>query len=223
MSCHRVRERFRRINMYGALLVMLTLTGCSSASKSTSPHAIQRTANSVKQTANPARPTETLQPPALSNLGLEPGEPTLAMTLESPVALEPISSYYTCAGANVPPPLAWSKPPRGTAELDVLLMREKEREDGTVVGLWGIAGIPPSRRKLAAAHPRGTISGRNYLGQAGYSLCPPKGVTEHFILYVFAPTHRLSLKPGFAVGRLVEAFLHSKVLEGIRGFVYSSP
>ncbi len=90
-----------------------------------------------------------------------------------------IPARYTCTGADVSPPLAWTAPPRGTRSFSL-----------TVVDLdahgfvhWRASGIPSSARRLRAGQ-RPPVEGLNTFGRRGWSgPCPPAGSGTHRYLF----------------------------------------
>jgi len=94
-----------------------------------------------------------------------------------------IPTQYTCDGADISPPLAWSGVPRGTGSL-VLVVQDPDAPSGLFVH-WAAFDIPPSypgldagysaNRPVAAFH-----QARNDFGKAGYGgPCPPRGHGIH--------------------------------------------
>jgi Raf kinase inhibitor-like YbhB/YbcL family protein len=93
-----------------------------------------------------------------------------------------IPSRYTCDGADVSPPLAWSDVPDGTAEFALVV----EDPDARGFVHWVLTGIPGDAREL----PEGegdTVGtpGPNNFGREGWGgPCPPSGEHRYtFTLY----------------------------------------
>jgi len=104
---------------------------------------------------------------------------------------------YTCDGANKWPAFSWSGIPAGTKEV-ALLMMNTQPVDEKLFFDWAIAGIDPSSDGIGAGElPAGAVVGKNSFGRNGYSICPPKGKAETFMLLLYALPKPLSSKQGF--------------------------
>ncbi len=100
-----------------------------------------------------------------------------------------IPRQYTCQGADISPPLAWSGIPPGTKSL-VLIVDDPDAPDPKAPKMiwvhWVIYNLPPSSNGLAegvAAHalPTGTMVGLNDWKRAAYGgPCPPIGRHRYF-------------------------------------------
>jgi Raf kinase inhibitor-like YbhB/YbcL family protein len=98
---------------------------------------------------------------------------------------QPIPLEYSCRGADVSPPLAWTGTPQGTAEL-ALVVRDPDA-DGFVH--WVITGLPPAVTGLARGNPPASATeARNDFGRQGWSgPCPPAGTHDYeFRLFALA-------------------------------------
>jgi phosphatidylethanolamine-binding protein (PEBP) family uncharacterized protein len=108
----------------------------------------------------------------------------------------PISTSYTCAGANASLPLKWGAAPRGTRELGVFVMHHVQK--GRLAADWAIVGLRPTVRSIPSGSlPAGAVVGRNSAGQRRYSVCPPKGKEVEYGVFVFALRHPLHAHAGF--------------------------
>lgn len=89
----------------------------------------------------------------------------------------PIPVLFTCDGANLSPPLAWSAPPKGTRSF-ALLVDDPDAPRGTFRH-WTAWGISPTARGLGQGKaPSG--EGVNDAGRVGYlGPCPPSGDGPH--------------------------------------------
>jgi Raf kinase inhibitor-like YbhB/YbcL family protein len=97
-----------------------------------------------------------------------------------------IPAEYTCDGAGSAPPLTWSKAPKGTASIAVLV-EDPDAPKGTFVH-WMITGLPATQTSLAdaTALPEGATAMKNGKGDAGWTApCPPSG-RHHYIFQVYA-------------------------------------
>lgn len=92
-----------------------------------------------------------------------------------------IPDRYTCSGAGVSPPLAWSGVPSRAQELALLV----EDPDAGRFPHWTVLGIPAGARRIAAGRaPPGAVETENGFGERGWGgPCPPEGDAPH--RYVF--------------------------------------
>jgi phosphatidylethanolamine-binding protein (PEBP) family uncharacterized protein len=89
---------------------------------------------------------------------------------------------------------------------------------------WAVAGVKPTLHGIVAGRlPREAAVGRNGFGQAGYSICPPKGSLQHYGIVVYALPSRLASKPGFDPGALRTQAERTAKSEGLLGFYYQRP
>ena len=93
-----------------------------------------------------------------------------------------IPKRFTCSGADVSPPLEWSKLPARTKEIAVLV----EDVDADGFTHWIVLRIPPGVDHFAEGRPpAGSVEGENGFGDRGWGgPCPPEGDPPH--RYVFA-------------------------------------
>ncbi len=101
-----------------------------------------------------------------------------ALVLTSPAfhAGGAIPARYTCAGANISPPLRWTAPPRATRSFTITLV---DIDAGFLH--WQGFRIPASARSLAAgAHLKQV--GLNSFHEPGYGgPCPPPGKAHRYV------------------------------------------
>ena len=118
----------------------------------------------------------------------EPGP----LTITSPAFADgaPIPVQYSCKGANLAPPLAWSAPSPAALVVD-----DPDAPGGAYIH-WIVTGIPPG----PGSTPDGQIPGGgkvlpNSKGQASYTgPCPPGGSGVHhyrFTLYQLPNDYKL--------------------------------
>jgi hypothetical protein len=115
----------------------------------------------------------------------------MAFTLTSPSFshLGEIPIKYTCEGADVSPPLAWSGVPAGTRSL-VLVVDDPDVPDPAAPKRtwvhWVVYDLPPTATNLpegvtADALPAGAAEGQNDWKRTGYGgPCPPIGRHRYF-------------------------------------------
>ncbi len=110
----------------------------------------------------------------------------MPLTLTSPAFGDKgtIPPRYTCDGANVSPPLAWSGLPQQTRSL-ALVVEDPDAPDPKAPQRpfvhWVLYNIPPDAYSLAeaverAGLPTGTLQGMNDRRRSGFDgACPPIG------------------------------------------------
>jgi Raf kinase inhibitor-like YbhB/YbcL family protein len=132
--------------------------------------------------------TTTAAPPAARAPRKESG---MALQLTS-AAFQPggeIPKKYTCDGADISPPLAWSGAPAGTRSF-ALIVDDPDAPDPKAPKLtwvhWVLYDIPANAMSLpegvaTKALPAGTREGRNDWKRTGYGgPCPPIGRHRYF-------------------------------------------
>lgn len=100
-----------------------------------------------------------------------------------------IPTVYTCEGADISPPLAWTDPPEGTKSL-ALIVDDPDAPDPEAPKMtwvhWVLYNLPAGAGALAEALapddlPEGTREGVNDWGRTGYGgPCPPIGRHRYF-------------------------------------------
>ena len=109
-------------------------------------------------------------------------------------------------GANISPPLAWTPPAAGTAEL-VLIVEDPDAPRATPAIHGLTVGIDPTLGGIpenGLAHPSpipGLRHGRATLGHRGYAgPLPPRSHGPHnYVFQLFALDHRLTLPDAFTL------------------------
>lgn len=195
-----------------ALVGELTVSGCgggSSTSGASSPAAT---------TAGVA--TGTISATGASKESLP--KATLKVSFPTVAGSDAIPSRYTCDGGNDSLPVTWSGVPANTAELALLVARQKSSSNGTFFD-WAVAGLSPTSHGVpAGALPAGAVAGRNSFGQDSYSICPPKGSGEElYIVRLVALPHQLPAKQGFDPETFFNEAERSTKVVGIAGGVYT--
>ena len=108
---------------------------------------------------------------------------------------EGIPSEYTCQGSDHAPSLSWSKPPRETKSI-AILVEDPDALGGTFAH-WIVTELPPVTTLLRAnaALPHGAVAGKNDTGETGWKgPCPPSG-THHYVFHVYDLDKRLGPTP----------------------------
>ncbi len=94
-----------------------------------------------------------------------------------------IPKKYTCDGANVSPPFAWSGVPEGTRSL--LLVCDDPDAPSGIFHHWAAFDIPPHWKGLTEGHGAESLANGfrqaiNDFGKPGYAgPCPPRGDKSH--------------------------------------------
>jgi len=215
------RQRRTKITLCSALAAALTLAACGGSgatSQSSTATAASATQPAAAVTTQPTTSSHSTSA-AASTSGATAKLPTADIELTSSAKVQPLSPAYTCDGANTSVPFSWSKLPRNTAEVDLLLLSNTPQ--GGLFVDWAVAGLKPSLRSLPAGKlPAGAIVGRNGFGQVGYSLCPPSGSAVKYVAVLFALPRRIPVKRGFNAATLRTRALHTAESEGLYGFSY---
>jgi Raf kinase inhibitor-like YbhB/YbcL family protein len=121
-----------------------------------------------------------------------------------------IDPEFTCSGADVSPPMAWSALPPNTQSLAIVV--DDPDAPGGGFTHWVVYGLPPTTRELHKGRlPAGTKQGMNDFGSLGYrGPCPPPGKPHRYFFTVYAIDEQIAWPSGSAVGEL---------LRGIEGHV----
>jgi Raf kinase inhibitor-like YbhB/YbcL family protein len=129
-----------------------------------------------------------------------------------------IPAEYTCAGANVSPPLKWGDVPAETKSL-ALVVDDPDAPRGTWVH-WVVYNLPAATKALPASIaaeselPGGGRQGRNDFGQLGYGgPCPPSG-THRYYFKLYALNVAPDLPPGATKQDLLRAMYGHILDEG---------
>jgi Raf kinase inhibitor-like YbhB/YbcL family protein len=129
----------------------------------------------------------------------------------------PMPKRFSCDGAEVSPPLAWSGVPKEAKSL-VLVMEDPDAPGGTYVH-WTLYGIAPTTTGFEEAEvPPGSREGDNSFGNNGYGgPCPPGGdKAHHYVFKLYALRDELDLKAGATPGEVRQAIVHGGPVRGGR-------
>jgi phosphatidylethanolamine-binding protein (PEBP) family uncharacterized protein len=146
-----------------------------------------------------------------------PSEPG-PMSISSPAfpAEGTIPKRYTCAGADISPPLSWRNVPARAQEL-VLFAIDTSNDGPNGTTRWLLAGINPHSTGVAAgATPPGAVLGTNSDGGVDYgTVCPyqHKPATIEFVLW--ALDKKVSLSEGFTITEGTQAFHDNTIASAI--------
>ncbi len=155
------------------------------------------------------------------------GGMTMSLTITS-AAFSPngeIPSKYTCDGADISPPLAWSGAPSGTKSL-ALISDDPDAPGNTWVH-WVAWNIPPDTTALPEGVqpvdrlPNGMRQGETSFRRIGYGgPCPPSG-THHYFFKLYALDTILDLPARALTPQLEKAMKGHVVAEALLIGLYS--
>jgi Raf kinase inhibitor-like YbhB/YbcL family protein len=127
-----------------------------------------------------------------------------------------VAKRYTCEGADMSPPLAWSGVPAGAKTL-VLIADDPDAPSG-VFTHWVVYNLPSDISVLPENLPRtptldnGGLQALNDFGHVGYNgPCPPPGPRHHYHFKMYALAIALHLANGVDA-RSVGAAMRGHVL-----------
>ncbi len=129
-----------------------------------------------------------------------------------------VPTRFTCDGADVSPPLAWSGVPAGTVSFAVIA-DDPDAPGGTWLH-WVLFNVPGTLAALPEGlagtgelrQVGGARQGRNDFGKLGYGgPCPPPGRAHRYFFRLYALDTSLPLKAG-AARREVEQAMRGHVL-----------
>lgn len=110
---------------------------------------------------------------------------------------------FTADGADISPPLSWSRPPAGTRSL-LIIMSDPDAPGPMPFLHWVVFNIPPTARSLPAHLPphkhvagvHGARQGKNSFGGRGYGgPAPPPGPAHHYRIEIYALKRKLAYAP----------------------------
>ena len=129
-----------------------------------------------------------------------------------------IPEKYTCKGADVSPPLAWTHIPTGAKTL-ALIADDPDAPARTWVH-WVLFNLPAQVNELPEGVPNerhlanGAFQGINSSGAIGYQgPCPPSG-THRYYFKLYALDVKLDLHDGVTKPQLLDAMRGHIVAEG---------
>ena len=167
--------------------------------------------SSCMSTAAPAAPEIPIPPTEV--MPLRPTAQPFALTSPAFEADALIPARYSCHGANLSPPLAWSAPPSGTQSL-VLVLDDPDavKVVGSIWDHWLLFNLPANVLSVAegipqkAELPDGSRQGQNSARGLGYSgPCPPSGQNHGYRFSMYAVDMVLALKSGATKAEIVHA------------------
>ncbi len=131
------------------------------------------------------------------------GESSMKISSSAFVHAGTIPSKYTCAGADISPPLTFSNIPEDVESL-ALIVDDPDAPAGTWVH-WVVWNIPAEVSKLEEDEKITYSRGKNDFGKLEYGgPCPPSG-THRYFFKLYALDTTLDLQEGATKARLVDA------------------
>jgi Raf kinase inhibitor-like YbhB/YbcL family protein len=126
---------------------------------------------------------------------------------------QPIPVLYSCDGAAVSPPLAWSGVP-SDAETLALVVDDPDAPGGTYIH-WAVVNIDPGATQVGEdSLPAG---GTPLINSSGYTKfvgpCPPSG-THHYRFTVYALDGRVEVTPDGSLDDAFDAIQSEGTAEG---------
>jgi Raf kinase inhibitor-like YbhB/YbcL family protein len=150
---------------------------------------------------------------ALAVFACERAGGVTAMKISSPSFADgqAIPAKYTCDGANINPPTAFSDVPPSAKSL-ALVMDDPDAPGGTF-DHWIVWSIPPATTGVAEGKAPPGVAGSNGFGKNGYGgPCPPSGEHRYYFkLYALDTT--LDLPPSSSKSQLERAMKGHVIVE----------
>ncbi|PSQ96830.1 MAG: YbhB/YbcL family Raf kinase inhibitor-like protein [Bacteroidetes bacterium SW_9_63_38] len=141
-----------------------------------------------------------------------------------------IPPAYTCDGADVSPPLAWTAPPDGTESV-IVVVDDPDAPGAGSFTHWVVYNLPPvvttlprdyrpaaSRLTNTPPAPRAAV---NDFGDRGYGgPCPPAGMEHRYLFSVYALDATLNLPDEAGPAQVVAAMMGHVLDKGVRAGTY---
>jgi Raf kinase inhibitor-like YbhB/YbcL family protein len=131
-----------------------------------------------------------------------------------------IAAKYTCDGAGVSPPLAWTGMPTA-AQAVAVVVDDPDAPRGTFTH-WVLLDLDPATTHIAeGATPPGAKQAKNSAGKAAYfGPCPPSG-THHYRFTVYALSEATALPDGTGLDEALGAIDAKTIARGRLTGLYS--
>lgn len=148
-----------------------------------------------------------------------PAVPKITVTSSAFAEGQAIPRQYTCDGANISPPLAWTSLPEATKSLALITDDPISRR--VVIVHWVLYDLPangtalPEKIAQGPTLPNGAKQGPNDLETTGYSgPCPPAGNPHTYAFKLYALDAPTGLKAGATKQELLDAMKGHIVAQG---------
>jgi phosphatidylethanolamine-binding protein (PEBP) family uncharacterized protein len=166
-----------------AVVLAVSAAGCGSSSSTTTSSTNAKPATTSTTASTPTNPNQF-------------GE--ISLTSSAFKNGQPLPAAYTCAGADISPPLEWKKIPAEAKELFIVGL--EIRKTGRTKVVWAIGGIPATDAHISAGTiPKGAVLGENQTGKPPWGgVCgATKGERDRIAFLVYALRSSLHLKANF--------------------------
>jgi phosphatidylethanolamine-binding protein (PEBP) family uncharacterized protein len=186
----------------------------SSAEQHHSARAKARVRQAFSSLAN-AKPAPKLPATQRAHLAVDDIELTSPAVHSQTGAPATIATASTCYGADRSPGLNWKNIPSGTAELAIFVISTTP-VDNQLYYDWIVTGLNPGLHGILAGQtPAGATTHPNSKGSATYSICPPSGKSETYLIAVYALPTKLQTTPGETPNQLHLQALHTARHSGL--------
>jgi phosphatidylethanolamine-binding protein (PEBP) family uncharacterized protein len=129
-----------------------------------------------------------------------------------------LPAVYTCDGKDIAPPLEWGALPAGIGELVLFAVGLTPTPNGTAYHVsveWAVSGIKPALHRLPAGYlPPHAHLGTTSSGKRRYSICPPKGTSEHYQFELYAIPGTIVISHEFSGNSILETLIDSSAAHG---------
>lgn len=136
-----------------------------------------------------------------------------------------IPQQFTADGADVPPPLSWSKPPPGTKSV-ALIVEDPDAPDPRAPTRtwthWIVTGLAPSTTELDGTLPAGAMMGKNDWGNRAWGGPNPPIGRHRYFFKVYALDINLD-RPGLTRQELLAAIKGHILAQGELIGTYEKP
>jgi phosphatidylethanolamine-binding protein (PEBP) family uncharacterized protein len=173
----------------------------SASSQHTSSHTKTSVGQALSSLAN-AKPASKLPANQRARLAVDDIELTSPSMHTHAGGLPTIDRENTCNGGDLTPALDWKNIPPNTAELAIFIISTTP-VDNKLFYDWAVTGIEPSLHGISAGHLPSTA----HLNTS-YTICPPQGKGENYLVALFALPQKLSVTPGENPNELHKLALH---------------
>jgi phosphatidylethanolamine-binding protein (PEBP) family uncharacterized protein len=186
--------------------------GAATRPSATGRHTNSRVKTSVGQALSSlanAKPANKLPASQRARLAVDDIELTSPSMHTHTSGLPTIDRENTCNGKDLTPALNWKNVPPNTAELAIFIISTTP-VDNKLFYDWAVTGIEPSLHGVSAGH----IPSSAHLN-TNYTICPPQGKAENYLVALFALPQKLSVTPGENPNELHKLALHTAHHSGL--------
>jgi phosphatidylethanolamine-binding protein (PEBP) family uncharacterized protein len=178
------------------------------AGQQISSHAKTSAGQALSSLAN-AKPANKLPASQRARLAVDDIELTSPSMHTHASGLPTIGRENTCNGKDLTPALNWKNIPPNTVELAIFIISTTP-VDKKLFYDWAVTGIEPSLHGISAGH----IPPTAHLNTS-YTICPPQGKDENYLVALFALPQKLPVTPGENPNELHKLALHTAHHSGL--------